>query len=113
MSRLCAIIAVNCLRKYGKLIWEDNVSAFNINIICKNDDDCLQKGYNLYEELKQKGVKVCIDDRNNSIGEKLKDNELFGIRKIIIVGNGYLNNEDIEIEDRKTNQKYKYDINNI
>jgi prolyl-tRNA synthetase len=106
VSRLVAIIAVNCLKKYGKLIWEDNVSAFNTNIICKNDDECIQAGINLYEHLKNKGVKVCIDDRNCSIGEKLKDNELFGIRQVIIVGNNYLNNQLFEIEDRKTNEKY-------
>ena len=105
VSRLVAIIAVNCIRKYGKLIWEDNVSAFNVNIICKNEEGCLQAGQELYEQLKQKGIKVCFDDRNNSIGEKLKDNELFGIRKVIIIGNGYLNNGEVEIEDRKTNEK--------
>ena len=105
VSRLVAIIAVNCIRKYGKLIWEDNVSAFNVNIICKNEEGCLQAGQELYEQLKQKGIKVCFDNRNNSIGEKLKDNELFGIRKVIIIGNGYLNNGEVEIEDRKTNEK--------
>ena len=105
VSRLVAIIAVNCIRKYGKLIWEDNVSAFNVNIICKNDEQCLNAGQELYDKLKQKGVKVCLDDRDNSIGEKLKDNELFGIRKVIIIGNGYLNNQEVEIEDRKNNVK--------
>ncbi len=107
ISRLVAIIAVNCIRKYGKLIWEDNVSAFNMNIICKNDEKCLQAGQKLYEDLKQKGIKVCLDDRNNSIGEKLKDNELFGIRKVIIIGNNYLKEGVIEIEDRKTGEKLK------
>lgn len=105
VSRLVAIIAANCIRKYGKLIWEDNISAFDVNIICKNEEKCLQAGQELYERLKEKGIKVCLDDRHYSIGEKLKDNELFGIRKTIIVGNYYLNNEKIEIEDRKTNEK--------
>ena len=105
VSRLVAIIAANCIRKYGKLIWEDNISAFDVNIICKNEEKCLQAGQELYERLKEKGIKVCLDDRHYSIGEKLKDNELFGIRKTIIVGNYYLNNGKIEIEDRKTNEK--------
>lgn len=110
VSRLVAIIAVNCIRKYGKLIWEDNVSAFNMNIICKNDEKCLQVGQKLYEDLKQKGIKVCLDDRNNSIGEKLKDNELFGIRKAMIIGNGYLKEGVIEIEDRKTGEKLQKNL---
>lgn len=69
-------------------------------------DKCLQAGQKLYENLKHKGVKVCLDDRNYSIGEKLKDNNLFGIRKTIIIGNAYLSNGEIEIEDRKTNEKF-------
>lgn len=105
VSRLIAIIAVNCIRKYGKFIWEDNVSAFNVNIICKNDENCLRTGRELYEKLKHQGVKVCLDDRNNSIGEKLKDNELFGIRKVIIIGNSYIKSGEIEIEDRKVGKK--------
>lgn len=110
VSRLVAIIAVNCIKKYGRLVWEDNVSAFNVNIICKNDEQCLNAGLNLYEKLLQKGIKVCIDDRQNSIGEKLKDNELFGIRKTILIGNNFLKNGQIEIEDRKTNHKYTTNI---
>ena len=105
VSRLVALIAVNQVRKYGKLIWNDNISAFNVNIICKNNDVCLQEGERLYSELKNKGVKVCLDDRNNSIGEKLKDNELFGIRKIIIIGNNFENNGIYDVEDRITNIK--------
>jgi len=105
VSRLIAFIAVNCIKKYGKFIWEENVSAFNVNIVCKYDDDCLEIGQKIYEELKLKGIKVCIDDRNNSIGEKLKDNELFGIRKVIIIGNSYLKDGLFEIEDRLKSEK--------
>ena len=102
VSRLIALMAVNSIKKYGTLIWEDNVSAFNVNIICKNDEQCLLAGEKVYKELMQKGIRVCLDDRNNSIGEKIKDNELFGIRKLIIVGNKYIKNKEFEIEDRKT-----------
>ena len=105
VSRLVAIIAVNCIKKYGSLIWEDNISAFNVNVICKNDEQCLSAGFKIYEQLKKNGIKVCIDDRNNSIGEKLKDNELFGIRNVIIVGNNFINNSLLEIEDRQTGSK--------
>jgi prolyl-tRNA synthetase len=70
-------------------------------------------GQKIYNDLKSKGVKVCFDDRDYSIGEKLKDNELWGINKIIIIGNSYLNNELIEIEDRKLNEKLIVTLDNI
>ena len=105
VSRLVAIIAVNCIEKYGKLVWEDNVSSFNVNIVCKNTEECINAGEYVHKYLNGCGIKICFDDRDYSIGEKLKDNELFGIRNVIIVGNRYLNSGDFEIEDRRTGQK--------
>lgn len=105
VSRLIALIAVNQIRKCGKLVWADNISAFNVSIICKNNDVCLKEGEKLYNQLKERGVKVCLDDRNYSIGEKLKDNELFGIRKTIIIGSNFENNGTYDVEDRLTNTK--------
>lgn len=105
VSRLIAILGVESLRKYGQLLWEDNVSSFNINIICKNSQQCLLAGEQLYLKLKSRGVNVCLDDRDCSLGQKIKDNQLFGIRKIIIVGNNFVENGDFEFEDRKTNEK--------
>ena len=109
VSRLIALSAVNSLRKYGKLIWEDQVSAFNVNIIVKNDEELLKKAEKLYNVFFEKGIKVCIDDRNLSIGEKIKDNELFGIRKTIIVGNSYIKKGLFEVEDRLNGNKYELD----
>ena len=113
VSRLVAILAINSIRKYNKLIWEDKISAFDVNIISKNQSECIMLGQKIYNDLKSKGVKVCFDDRDYSIGEKLKDNELWGINKIIIIGNSYLNNELIEIEDRKLNEKLIGTLDNI
>lgn len=105
VSRLIALIAVNQIKKYGKLIWNDNMSAFNINIICKNNDVCIKEGERVYQELKKRGVKVCLDDRNYSIGEKLKDNELFGIRRVVLIGTNFENNGHYDYEDRLLNTK--------
>lgn len=102
VSRLIALIAVNNIRKYGKLIWDKAISAFDVNIIAKKDS--LEEAEKLYKQLRELGVKVCLDDRNYSIGEKLKDNELFGIRNTIIVGNNAKNGL-FELEDRLTNEK--------
>lgn len=100
VSRLIALIAINSLRKYGKLVWDSNVSMFDVNVICKNDEKCLLEGERIYNQLKEKGIKVCLDDRNYSIGEKIKDNELFGIRKTIVIGNAFVNEGKFEVNDR-------------
>ncbi|MDD4815957.1 MAG: His/Gly/Thr/Pro-type tRNA ligase C-terminal domain-containing protein [Clostridia bacterium] len=113
ITRVVALLAVNQMKKFGKLIWEDSVSAFDVNIICKNDEICLAEGENLYNNLKAKGVKVCFDNRHYSLGEKIKDNELFGIRKIIIIGNEFINNKTYDFEDRKTNNRIKVSYSDL
>lgn len=103
VSRILSLLVVNSLRKYNKFIWEDNLAAFKINIIAK--DETMEEAENIYNLLKQKGIEACFDDRNMTIGEKIKDNELFGIRRTIIIANEFLKTGNYEFEDRKTNEK--------
>lgn len=107
ITRVLALLAVNQIRKYGKLVWEDSVAPFTVNIICKDDVVCNAEAERIYAQLKNKGVKVCLDNRHYSLGEKLKDNELFGIRRAIIVGNEFVNNKTYDFEDRKLGTKEK------
>lgn len=114
VSRLIALIAVNSLRKHGKLIWDESISAFDINIIVKNKDDVLLRvGEQIYNQLITSGIKACLDDRDYSIGEKLKDNELFGIRKTIIIGNNFKNDGVVDMEDRLENKKQELKLDQI
>lgn len=104
VSRILCLLAVNSFRKYGKFVWEDNIASFKVNIIAKNET--MKEAESLYIELKSRGVEVCFDNRENlSIGEKIKDNELFGIRRTIVVGNEFARTGNFEFEDRKNNEK--------
>ncbi|MCL2540448.1 MAG: His/Gly/Thr/Pro-type tRNA ligase C-terminal domain-containing protein [Firmicutes bacterium] len=103
VSRMLCLLVVNSLRKYGKLIWEDNVAAFKLNIIAKSDT--LDAATQIYNELVAQGLEVCLDDRDLTIGEKIKDNELYGIRRMLIVGKSFLETGKLEYEDRLTGEK--------
>ena len=105
VSRILCILVADSLKKYGKLIWEDEVSAFKVNIIAKNDEISLAAAEKLYNELKAQNINACFDDRDLNIGEKINDNALFGVRRMIIVGKNFAKTGKLEFEDRKTNEK--------
>ena len=58
----------------------------------------------LAEELGYRNV--LVDDRMESIGVKFRDAELMGIPLRIVVGRRYLENEELELKDRRTGEKW-------
>jgi len=105
ISRAIQMLIVKSFEKYGRFVWEDCVAAYKVNIIVLDNEQIQLEGLKLYEILKNKGIECVLDDRQISIGAKLKDNELYGIRYNIILGKNYLETGKFEYLDRKTNEK--------
>jgi prolyl-tRNA synthetase len=49
---------------------------------------------------------VLVDDRLESIGVKFRDAELIGIPLRIVVGRRFLENDELELKDRRTQEKW-------
>jgi len=49
------------------------------------------------KELKKKGVRVIIDDRNEKIGRKIRDNELKKIPYLLVVGEKEIENNEVSV----------------
>ncbi len=49
---------------------------------------------------------VLVDDRMESIGVKFRDAELIGIPLRIVVGRRFLENDELELKDRRTGEKW-------
>ena len=58
----------------------------------------------LYEQLKQRGVEVMLDDRKERFGFKMKDAELIGFPYTVIVGKELMNG-NIQLMNRATLQQ--------
>lgn len=97
---LAAICEHNC--DEDGLIWPKNIAPYTVSIVYNSTQH--EKAYNLYYSLIDSNVEVLIDDRNLSLGAKIKDSKLLGIPYMIIIGN---NTQDgiYEIEIRKNGQK--------
>jgi prolyl-tRNA synthetase len=88
------------------IVWPRNLAPFEVIIIPVNfkNDDLKNTCESLYNQLKDMGVEVILDDRLDRLGGKLKDADLIGIPLQIIVGPKNLEEGKVEIKTRKTQE---------
>ncbi len=70
------------------IVWPISVAPFHVGIVIVSLKDELQVqiANTLYDALKEKGVDVLLDDRDERVGVKFKDMELIGLPMRITVG---------------------------
>lgn len=98
---LGAICEVNC--DNDGLCWPVSIAPFKCDIVYLNDKKDFAE--EIYNKITQAGIDCVIDDRETvTFGSKIKDAKLLGFPYLIIIGKN-CNNNEIEIEVRKTNEK--------
>lgn len=87
ISRLLSAIAEQHHDERG-VIWPWAIAPYQIHILVISTKDAVQMALaeELYHELKQQGMEVLLDDRDERAGVKLNDSDLFGIPLRIVVG---------------------------
>ena len=95
-------------------IWTKKSTPFQIVIIVSNikKNNELELGEKIYNELQDKNINVLLDDRKDRFGTKIKDFELLGFPYALIIGKN-LENNFVELMERKTLSKIDININNI
>ena len=70
------------------IIWPLAVAPYHVNVIPVNikDEEQMKIANKIYEELKEIGIDVVLDDRNERAGVKFKDSDLMGIPMRVTVG---------------------------
>ena len=98
--------------------WPINVAPYHVVIVPAKYTDLAQKELadKMHDILNDSKAEVILDDRDQSLGFKMKDFELIGIPYIIIVGRR-ANEGIVELKNRMTNEKvemtYKDAIDHI
>jgi prolyl-tRNA synthetase len=84
------------------IIFPISIAPFEVIIVSVNQDDAdvVKAGENIYNELKEKGIDVLLDDRDERAGVKFKDADLIGIPVRITVGKKALATGNVEIKLR-------------
>ena len=104
VSRLTAAI-IEAFHDDKGIKWPINISPFRINIIIQSNSDYIADVESIYNLLITKYDNVSLDDRDLSIGRKIKDSELIGIPWTLIIGNNFKEKGQIELISRSNSDK--------
>ena len=100
VSRLIAVM-VEASHDDRGCVWKKECTPFECEIVISNlkDEAGVKFATKLYENLRNLGLCVLLDDRNERFGVKMNDFELLGFPYAIIVGKG-LENGEVELITR-------------
>ena len=104
VSRLTAAI-IEAFHDDKGIKWPINISPFKINIIMQPNSDYISDVDSINNLLITKYDNVSLDDRDLSIGRKIKDSELIGIPWTLIIGNNFKEKGQIELISRSNSDK--------
>jgi prolyl-tRNA synthetase len=97
------------------MIWPAAIAPFEVVILPlqMNKEEVVQAGTDLYDSLKEAGVDVLLDDRDERAGFKFKDADLIGYPLQIIIGARSLDAGELELKIRKTGEKKNIPLKDI
>ena len=89
------------------IVWPKEISPFQliiINLLTK-DKSCCNYANSLYDNLKNNGLDLLLDDRDESAGKKFADADLSGIPLKLIIGKNFLNENLISFSLRNSHKE--------
>ena len=106
VSRAVAAIAEQTLDASG-LCWPASVAPYDVHLVpVGKTDEQLRAAEKLSGDLEQAGLRVLLDDRNATAGEKFADADLLGMPTIVVVGKALADGE-VEVKDRRSGERRK------
>ncbi|MFH1888681.1 MAG: proline--tRNA ligase [Candidatus Omnitrophota bacterium] len=106
VSRLVSAIIAQNNDKDG-IVWPKEISPYHVIILPLDttEGDIMGRAEELYKELRQGGLQVLLDDRDERAGVKFKDADLLGISLQVIIGRESLKNNTLELKIRRNQKK--------
>lgn len=103
VTRLVGAIIEQCHDEQG-IIWPAEVAPFQLAIVPLNQqrsERVREVAEQLYQQCREAGIDVIIDDRDERPGVKFADLELIGIPHRIVVGDRGLKSDELEYRGRQ------------
>ena len=97
------------------IIWPRSIAPFEAVIVPINakDEALMSTSHTIYTALKHAGVDVLLDDRKDRAGVKFKDADLIGYPLRITVSKNTLENNEVEIQIRKSGEALPCAIDSV
>lgn len=111
VSRIVAAAIEQNFDEYG-IVWPENIAPFQVAIVpmnMKKSEAVAELANNLYIQLKNAGIEVLLDDRNERPGVMFADMELIGIPHRLVISDRGIEAGTLEYKHRS--DKDKLDIN--
>lgn len=94
-----------------RIVWPRELAPFHVHILTSNqkDEALVSAAETVYQILREKGVKVLLDDRHESMGAKQKDANLIGACTRITFGRDFKDGL-VEVFDNITGESTKLSV---
>ena len=99
MERFVAVLIEHTAGKFPLWLTPDQVAILPIG------EKFNDYAYKIARELEEKDISVVIDDRNEKIGRKIRDNELKRIPYMLIVGEKEMENNEVSVRKQGEGDK--------
>ena len=104
VSRAVAAVAEQTGDASG-LCWPASIAPYDVHLVpVGKGDEQRNAAEQLAREFEAAGVRVLLDDRNATAGEKFADADLLGMPTIVVVGKG-LAEGNVEVKDRRSGDR--------
>jgi prolyl-tRNA synthetase len=111
VSRAVAAVAEQTLDDAG-LCWPAAIAPYQVHVVpVGKGEEQLAAATTLAEQLDAAGIRVLLDDRPATAGEKFADADLIGMPTIVVVGKA-LAEGNVEVKDRKTGERRTVALSN-
>lgn len=91
------------------IIWPKEIAPFHVHmcVLDPKDESLMAIADKFYTAMTTAGIEVLMDDRDERPGVKFKDADLLGMPVRIVLGKRGIENNEIEVVERKTKQVRK------
>lgn len=105
VSRLIATVIEKNNDKAG-IIWPREVAPFDVEVlpVQTNDTTLMKVAEDCYQALREIGLDVFMDDRDESAGRKFNDADLIGIPYRVTIGKRMLAENKVELKNRRSGE---------
>ena len=89
------------------ITWEKTLAPFDAHLLGLNvhkSENVKSACDKIYNDLKENGLDLLYDDRKASVGFKFKDADLIGLPYQIVVGDRTLEQDSVELKNRRTGE---------
>ncbi|MDR3441795.1 MAG: proline--tRNA ligase [Legionella sp.] len=98
------------------IIWPQNIAPFQVVIIPLNahkSQAVKDQANALYEQFREAGIDVLLDDRNERAGALFADHDLIGIPHRLVVSDRNIEQNAVEYKSRATGETKQLDLNTV